>query len=151
MQEYKHDHPPIQNINKIFTDQSTFGQKTADKVTNTIGSWMFIIIQSVLLFVWIIFNIMLAAHQVQLHGFVVSSWDPYPFILLNLVLSFQAAYTGPIVMMSQNRQTQKDRLTAEHDYQINLKAEQEIKFLMEHLDEQDKLILAIQNQLKEKA
>jgi uncharacterized membrane protein len=150
MQEYKHDHPPVQNINKTFTDQSTFGQKTADKVTSTVGSWKFIIIQSALLFVWIIFNIMLAYHQEQLHGFIVSSWDPYPFILLNLVLSFQAAYTGPIVMMSQNRQTEKDRLTAEHDYQINLKAEQEIKFLMEHLDEQDKLILDILNKLKEK-
>ncbi len=65
------------------------------------------------------------------------AWDPYPYILLNLVLSFQAAYTGPVVMMSQNRQAEKDRLAAEQDYQVNKTAEEEIKVLMEHLIHQD--------------
>ena len=77
------------------------GDKIADKVTAAIGSWRFIIIQSTLLFFWLIFNIV---------GIFGLRWDPMPFILLNLMLSFQAAYTGPVVMMSQNRQAAKDRL-----------------------------------------
>ena len=71
---------------------------------------------------------------------VAKPWDPYPFILLNLMLSFQAAYTGPIVMMSQNRQSAKDRLEARDDYECNLKAEEEIRVIMEHLARQDELL-----------
>jgi len=83
-------------------------------VAETVGSWRFIIIQSILLTLWILFNILA----------VIKHWDPYPFILLNLMLSFQAAYTAPIIMMmSQNRQSDMDRERAEHDYQVNVKAE----------------------------
>src|SRR5271155_5068022 len=90
-------------------NQLTFGQKIAHDVAATMGSWRFIIIQSLLLFVWIVVNITAYMRH----------WDPYPFILLNLALSFQAAYAAPIIMMSQNRQADKDRLMVEHDYQIN--------------------------------
>src|SRR6266705_1313324 len=83
----------------------TPGAKLADGVAEIVGSWRFIIIQSVLLGIWITLN-MIA---------FVNNWDPYPFILLNLVLSFQAAYAAPIIMMSQNRQAAKDRLMAEQD------------------------------------
>jgi uncharacterized membrane protein len=75
-------------------------------------------------------------------------WDPYPFILLNLALSFQAAYAAPIIMMSQNRQADKDRLMAEHDYQINTKAEQEVKSIMEHLEQQDEVMIDILRRLE---
>jgi uncharacterized membrane protein len=89
------------------------------------GSWRFIIIQSALLLVWIVLNV--TAY--------VEKWDPYPFILLNLALSFQAAYAAPFIMMSQNRQQDVDRKAAENDYRINIKAELEIELLHQKLDQ----------------
>jgi uncharacterized membrane protein len=102
----------------------TRGAVFADWVAETVGSWRFIIIQSVLLGIWIILNMMA----------FINRWDPYPFILLNLVLSFQAAYAAPIIMMSQNRQSEIDRRHAEHDYRINVKAELEIELLHNKID-----------------
>jgi len=81
-------------------------------------------------------------------GFVVR-WDPYPYILLNLVMSFQAAYAAPIIMMSQNRQGQKDRLAAAHDYQINVRAEEEITAILRHLEYQDDLILQLLHRMED--
>ena len=105
--------------------QLTAGQKIADTVAATMGSWRFIIIQSVILLVWILLNITAYVKQ----------WDPYPFILLNLALSFQAAYAAPFIMMSQNRQQDIDRKQAENDYQINIKAELEIELLHQKIDQ----------------
>lgn len=102
----------------------TAGQMIADGVAALVGSWRFIIIQSVLLVLWISANAL---------GWV-RGWDPYPFILLNLVLSFQAAYTAPIIMMSQNRQADIDRERASQDYDVNLKAELEIELLHQKID-----------------
>lgn len=109
---------------KIHTQEKNLGAKVSDAVAATVGSWPFIIIQSTLLFLWICANIL---------GWV-KAWDPYPFILLNLALSFQAAYTAPIIMMSQNRESQLDRAKAEKDYDVNLKAELEIELLHEKMD-----------------
>jgi uncharacterized membrane protein len=103
----------------------TRGQRIADIVAATMGSWNFIIIQSVILLIWIILNVTAFMEQ----------WDPYPFILLNLALSFQAAYAAPFIMMSQNRQQDIDRKAAEHDHQINIKAELEIELLHQKLDQ----------------
>ena len=89
------------------------------------GSWRFILLQSVILMVWIGLNVTAYVKQ----------WDPYPFILLNLVLSFQAAYAAPFIMMSQNRQQDIDRKAAEDDYQVNIKAELEIELLHQKIDE----------------
>ena len=105
-------------------DVRSQGQRIADAVAATVGSWRFILIQSALLAVWIALNITAW----------VRAWDPYPFILLNLVLSFQAAYTAPILMMSQNRQAEIDRRDAAHDYEVNVKAELEIELLHSKLD-----------------
>jgi uncharacterized membrane protein len=102
----------------------TAGQRIADTVASNMGSWRFIIIQSCILVLWIILNITAW----------VQNWDPYPFILLNLALSFQAAYAAPFIMMSQNRQQDIDRQAAEHDYQVNIKAELEIELLHEKID-----------------
>jgi CRP/FNR family transcriptional regulator, cyclic AMP receptor protein len=113
------------NVNEVEEEQMTLGQRVADRVADTIGSWPFIIIQTVILTIWIILNWI---------GWV-RRWDPYPFILLNLMLSFQAAYSGPVIMMSQNRQSDKDRLAAEIDHQVNTKAELEINNLIRRLDE----------------
>jgi uncharacterized membrane protein len=105
-------------------DSRPLGARVSDAVAETVGSWRFIIIQSVILAIWMLLNVV---------GFV-EHWDPYPFILLNLVLSFQAAYTAPIIMMSQNRQAQIDRDAAQHDYDVNLKAELEIELLHQKVD-----------------
>ena len=102
----------------------TRGALIADWVARTVGSWRFIIIQSVILSAWIVLNVIAYTRH----------WDPYPFILLNLVLSFQAAYAAPIIMMSQNRQSEIDRRHAEHDYRINVKAELEIELLHNKID-----------------
>jgi len=109
---------------KIVQKELSLSEKVADKVTETIGSWKFIIIQSVLLFFWIILNITA----------FVQKWDPYPFIFLNLILSFQSAYAAPIIMMSQNRQADIDRAEAEEDSYVNLKAELEVELLHQKID-----------------
>lgn len=102
----------------------SLGERVSDRVAAVVGSWRFIIIQSVLLVAWLALNVIAWTEH----------WDPYPFILLNLVLSFQAAYTAPIIMMSQNRQAAIDRGAAEHDYDVNVKAELEIELLHQKLD-----------------
>jgi len=126
------------NVNEVEEERMTFGQRVADKVADTIGSWPFIITQSIILAIWIALNI--AAW--------INHWDPYPFILLNLMLSFQAAYAGPVIMMSQNRQSAKDRLAAEIDHQVNTKAELEIGRLMRRLDDLERNIEESQSELK---
>ena len=101
------------------------GQRVADWVASVMGSWKFIIFQTIVLVGWVSINLIAVA----------KSWDPYPFILLNLALSFQAAYAAPIIVMSQNRQQDIDRMAAQNDYKINLKAELEIELLHEKIDE----------------
>jgi uncharacterized membrane protein len=116
-----------QNVTKDFSEQMTFGQKLADKVALFGGSWTFISIFAVVLIVWIILNSFILVNYSK-------SFDPYPYILLNLFLSMLAAIQAPIIMMSQNRQAYKDRLSAEHDYEVNLKSELEIMTLHEKID-----------------
>jgi uncharacterized membrane protein len=123
-----HQHPA--NVRHMGTHR-TLGERVADSVAGLVGSWPFIIVQSTLLMLWIVVN-----------GVVISDWlhgkpfDPYPFILLNLMLSFQAAYTGPVVLMSQNREAAHDRDQAEHDYAVNKEA---LKLLKEVREEQTRL------------
>ena len=114
------------DISSQFYKKPTFGEKLSDKIAEFGGSWKFIIIFGSVLVVWIIINsIVILARP----------FDPYPFILLNLVLSCLAAIQAPIIMMSQNRQESKDRLRSEYDYKINMKAELEIRHLNEKLDQ----------------
>lgn len=108
-------------------DNPSLGVRIADIVAENVGSWRFIIIQSVMLAIWIVFN--------SISHFANWQWDPYPFIALNLFLSFQAAYTAPIIMMSQNRQSIIDRKQMEKDLQTNIKAELEIEALHVKMDE----------------
>lgn len=100
------------------------GARLADWVAAAVGSWRFIVIQSALLAIWIAGNALVGRN----------AWDPFPFILLNLLLSFQAAYTAPIIMMSQNRLSDVDRERALADYQVNIRAEAEIALLHEKID-----------------
>jgi uncharacterized membrane protein len=113
------------NINAEYDSKLTFGEGIADKVAEFGGSWRFIISFGVILIIWIIVNSIALLQQ---------PFDPYPYILLNLVLSCLAAMQAPIIMMSQNRQESKDRLRAEHDYRVNLKAELEVRNLNEKID-----------------
>ena len=118
------------NVNEVFEDELTFGQRIADKVAAFGGSWTFIISFGVVLLSWIVINSVILARRGPDGQF-----DPYPYILLNLVLSMLAALQAPVIMMSQNRQAAKDRLDAQHDYEINLKAELEIQALHEKMDQ----------------
>ena len=113
------------DVEKEFESKSTLGERMADRLADVGGSWGFIITFGAFLVVWIIINTVVLATRAV---------DPYPFILLNLVLSCLAALQAPVIMMSQNRQEAKDRRRAQHDYQVNLKAELEIRHLHEKMD-----------------
>ena len=119
------DHEIISENVKDTSNDFNFGQQLADKVATFGGSWKFIIIFAFIIFFWISANIILLANK----GF-----DPYPFILLNLILSCLAALQAPVIMLSQNRPEEKDRERAKQDYMVNLKAELEIRTLHEKID-----------------
>ena len=114
-----------ENIEKQFEGKLSFGERLSDHIAEFGGSWRFIIIFGAVLFGWIALNVAVLASR---------AYDPYPFILLNLILSCLAAIQAPIIMMSQNRAEARDRLRAEYDYKINLKAELEIRHLHEKID-----------------
>ena len=115
-----------ENVNEEFDDALTFGERLSDRIADFGGSWKFLILFGVAVVIWMILNLTLLARQ---------PFDPYPFILLNLVLSCLAAVQAPIIMMSQNRQEAKDRLRSEHDYRVNLKAELEVRLLHTKIDQ----------------
>ncbi len=132
-------HMVSRNVNEVDEERLTFGQRVADTVADTMGSWPFIIVQSTILAAWIALNVTAW----------VNHWDPYPFILLNLMLSFQAAYAAPFIMMSQNRQAAKDRIAAEIDHQVNQKAELEVGLLIKRMNDLEQQLEEHQRELKE--
>lgn len=103
---------------------STFGERLADTVATGMGSWRFIIIQTIIVVLWMTLNVIA----------LIGHWDIYPFVLLNLVFSTQAAYAAPIIMMAQNRQSERDRHHAEQDFKTNVEAKKEIEELLEKLN-----------------
>ncbi len=121
----------------------TFGDRIADSVANNMGSWRFIIIQTIFVILWMILNAIA----------FINHWDPYPFILLNLIFSTQAAYAAPIIMMAQNRQNERDRHQALSDYETNLKAKLEIERLQKEIsrmdDEKLEKIIKLISEIKE--
>ncbi|MEP6927677.1 MAG: DUF1003 domain-containing protein [Ginsengibacter sp.] len=126
-----------------YQDSLSFGERLADKVATGMGSWAFIISQTIFVIVWMILNVVGIMHH----------WDVYPFILLNLIFSTQAAYAAPIIMMSQNRQNERDRIQAMKDYQTNIEAKIEIEELQAKLDsieveKLDKIIQMLQEMKK---
>ena len=134
------------NTNQDFSGELTFGQRLADRVASFGGSWTFILLFLGTLLCWVALNtFVLARHN--------SQFDPYPYILLNLILSMLASLQAPVIMMSQNRQAAKDRMDAAHDYEVNLKAELEIMGLHEKMDalrehQWQELILMQQKQIE---
>jgi len=133
------------NWHQAHKETATFGQRLADSVANGMGSWRFIIWQTGIVAIWMILNIILVMTR---------RWDPYPFILLNLVFSTQAAYAAPIIMMAQNRQSDRDRAQADADYMTNCEAKIEIEDLQKRLNviEVDKLdkIMVMLEEMKAK-
>jgi len=127
---FRHDHPPVVDVSVLLEERLGVGQRAADAVAAMMGSWKFIIVQSVILAVWMTLNVVA----------LVRHWDPYPFILMNLLLSTQAAYAAPIIMMSQNRQAARDRIEAHNDFELNKKAEIEVAAVLEHLAAQDRAL-----------
>jgi uncharacterized membrane protein len=134
----------LTNAHELFEKQQSTGESAADAVARMVGSWRFIIVQSILIALWVVVNSVA----------FVNHWDGYPYILMNLGLSMQAALTAPVIMMSQNRQAARDRIESHNDYQINMKAESEVRQIMEylatngqHLDEIRTAVSQIQAQL----
>jgi uncharacterized membrane protein len=125
-------------ISRQLHDERTVGERLADGVAHQIGSWRFLIIQSIAVSLWVAINI----------AAVLKHWDPYPFVLLNLLFSVQAAYTGPVLLLSSNRAAERDRIMAEHDYATNEKAEQFIEGLMSELLRNSQATLAIAEHLE---
>ena len=130
--------PRMRDIVGEFEKQLTLGDRVADAFALTVGSWRFIIAQSVILAIWLLLNTI---------GWI-RHWDPYPFILLNLMLSFQAAYAAPIIMMSQNRTSNLDRLQAKNDFEINQRAELEIEEILTLLDSHTAMLNDIRQRLE---
>jgi uncharacterized membrane protein len=121
-------------------DSLTFGQRLSDGVANGMGSWRFIIWQTLIVILWMTLNVIAFKYK----------WDLYPFILLNLLFSTQAAYAAPIIMMAQNRQNERDRAHAEADFRTNVEAKKEIEELLQKLnsievDKLDKILAIVQN------
>ena len=131
---FRHDHPPVRELAEMDPGPSTYGEKFADWVYKNLGSWKFILIQSILVAVWIILN---ASAYMR-------PWDPYPFIFMNLIFSLQSAYTASLILMSQNRQ---DRLKAHNDYLMNLRAEEEIKAVLDNFAAQNRALEEIYEEL----
>ena len=133
LQSIKEEDILVSNLLNPPAEKSTPGQRVSDKVAKFGGSWTFIITFMVILFGWIIYNSTIPQ---------TARFDPYPYILMNLILSCVAALQAPIIMMSQNRQEEKDRIRAENDYMVNLKAELEVRGLHQKVD------LLLQEQIK---
>ena len=132
---------PLKSWHIKHLEGSTFGARVADHVAAFIGSWQFIIIQSVIFAIWVVFN--------TIWLFTAYQFDPYPFILFNLFMSAEAAYASPLILMSQNRQTERDRVQAQNDYETNIAAKEEIETILQELgrlelQKLDKIIALLQ-------
>jgi uncharacterized membrane protein len=132
---HQHDHPPVRDLNRETDQREGTGQRVADELSRMVGSWAFVIVQLLLVVVWVALNVY------SYH------WDKYPFLFLNLVLTLQALLAAALVVMAQNRTQARERLRAEHDYEVNVKSEEELKSLMNHLESQDEVLLQVLQRL----
>ena len=125
-------------VNQVHIDEATFGERLADRVAAAIGSWRFLIIQSSLIALWVALNLL---------GFI-NHWDPYPFILLNLCFSLQAAYTGPVLLVANNRQAQLDRLRLEHTAEVEEAVEKVTIEILKEIERNTEATLKILERLR---
>ncbi len=135
--KHQHDHPPVRDLNRDVERRLTFADRVADDFSRLVGSWPFVLAQLGIIVVWIALNALRPFRQ----------WDPYPFAFLNVVVGLEVAIWVTLVLMSLNRMADRDRLRAQQDYELNVKAEEELKALMNHLMHQDEILLQIVNRL----
>ena len=135
--KHQHDHPPVRDLNREIERRQTFADRVADDFARLVGSWIFVLVQVGIMVVWIGLNAFNLIHP----------WDRYPFAFLNFVLSLEAAVWVSVVLMALNRLADRDRLRAQQDFELNVKAEEELKALMNHLMHQDEILLQIVNRL----
>src|SRR5437879_1081681 len=133
--KHQHDHPPVRDLNREVERRLKFTDRVASDFARLVGSWVFVLVQVVLMVVWVLLN----AVNLLRH------WDPYPFLFLNLVFSLEAAIWVSVVLMTLNGFVDRDRLRAQNEYELNVKAEEETKALMNHLMHQDEILLQIVN------
>jgi len=134
---HQHDHPPVRDLNREADRRLSAPQRIGEDFSRLVGSWTFVLIQVLLTLAWLALNALA----------LVNHWDPYPFQLLNLVMSLQAAIWVSIALMSLNRLADRDRLRAQHDYEVDVKAEEEMRTLMTHLEVQDDVLLQVLHRL----
>jgi uncharacterized membrane protein len=135
--KHQHDHPPVRDLNREFDRKLTFTDRVASDFARLVGSWVFVLAQLGLMLLWVILN----AVNLLRH------WDPYPFLFLNFIFTLEAAIWVSVVLMALNSQADRDRLRAQNEYELNVKAEEELKALMNHLMHQDEILLQIVNRL----
>jgi uncharacterized membrane protein len=135
--KHQHDHPPVRDLNREVERRLTFADRVADDFARLVGSWVFVLAQAGIMVLWVGLNALNLIHP----------WDKYPFLFLNFILSLEAAVWVSVVLMAVNRIADRDRLRAQHDYELNVKAEEELKALMNHLMHQDEILLQIVNRL----
>ena len=135
--KHQHDHPPVRDLNRDVERRLTFADRVADDFSRLVGSWPFVLAQLGIIVVWIALNALRLIRQ----------WDPYPFGFLDVVIGLEIAIWVSLVLMSLNRMADRDRLRAQQEYELNVKAEEELKALMNHLMHQDEILLQIVNRL----
>jgi uncharacterized membrane protein len=135
---HQHDHAPVRDLNLETDRRLGRGQRTAADLARLVGSWTFVSLQAVLTVCWLALNVVAATQH----------WDPYPFLLLNLVVSLECALWTVLVLMSLNSAADRDRLRAQQEYEVAVKAEEEMRAIMEHLEAQDEVMLQILQRLE---
>jgi uncharacterized membrane protein len=135
--KHQHDHPPVRDLNREVERKLTFADRVADDFSRLVGSWVFVLAQAGIMVLWVGLNALNLIHP----------WDRYPFLFLNFILGLEVAVWVSLVLMALNRFADRDRLRAQHDYELNVKAEEELKALMNHLMHQDEILLQIVNRL----
>lgn len=134
---HQHDHPPVRDLNQEADRRLSRGQRVAADFARLLGSWTFILLQGVLALAWLLLNVLA----------ITNHWDAYPFNLLNLVFSLEAAFFVSVLLMALNQHADRDRLRAQHDFEVDVKAEEETRMLMQHLEVQDEVLLQVLHRL----
>src|SRR6185312_16448710 len=135
--KHQHDHPPVRDLNREVERRQTFADRVADDFARLVGSWVFVLVQLGIMVIWI-----------GLNAFnLIRPWDRYPFMFLNFILSLEAAVWVSVALMALNRIADRDRLRSQQEYEVDVKAEEELKALMNHLMHQDEILLQIVNRL----
>ncbi|HKF16968.1 MAG TPA: DUF1003 domain-containing protein [Candidatus Dormibacteraeota bacterium] len=135
--KHQHDHPPVRDLNRESDRRMRLPQRVADDLGRVVGSWTFVFVQVLVTGSWLILNIAAQTNH----------WDSYPFLLLNLVVTFENALWASLVLMALNRAAGRDRLRAQQDYEQQVKVEEEVRSLMSHLEEQDELLMQVVQRL----